>query len=172
MRSVTDEIAAARIALVPLAVSDADEMVGVLDGDELYTFIGGQPPTLPELRARYAQQVIGHSADGRYEWHNWIIRLTPGWAAVGYLQATILDDGQCAEIAWVVGRHWQGRGYAKEAAAAVVGWLDGHGIRTVQAHVHPDHTASAAVARYAGLLPTGQIEDGEQLWLRRTAMHS
>lgn len=166
---MTGEIAAARISLVPLEVSDAEEMVGVLDGDELYTFIGGHPPSLPELRARYARQAIGHSADGQHEWHNWIIRRVPDRAAVGYVQATILNHGQCAEIAWVVGRRWQGQGYAKEAATAMVGWLDGRGIQNIQAHVHPDHAASASVARHAGLLPTGQIEDGEQLWLRRPA---
>jgi RimJ/RimL family protein N-acetyltransferase len=147
-------------------VSDADEMVGVLTGSALYAFTGGAPPGLDELRARYARQVAGRSPDGREEWRNWVLRLEPGGQAVGYVQATISGEGQCAEIAWVTGLEWQGRGYATEAARALVAWLDSRGVRVIQAHIHPGHAASAAVARRAGLAPTGSIEDGEQLWRR------
>jgi len=66
----------------------------------------------------------GRSPDGREEWCNWILRREPGGEAVGYVQATISGEGRRAEIAWVVGLPWQGRGYATEAARALVGWLD------------------------------------------------
>lgn len=166
---VTDDLEARRVVLVPLTVHDAEEMVAVLAGDELYAFTGGRPPTLPELRARYARQAIGHSADGKEEWRNWIIRMVTNHTAVGFVQATVVDEGQRAEVAWVIGRAWQGQGYATEAAAALVGWLCGRGVRIVQAHIHPDHVASAAVARHAGLLPAGQFRDGEQLWHKEVA---
>lgn len=165
MRS--DLIAATRIALVPLVVGDAAEMVQVLSEPALYAFTGGRPPTLAELQDRYARQVVGHSADGQHEWHNWIIRRLPDQAAVGYVQATIAAEGRLAEIAWVVGSKCQGQGYAKEAATALVGWLQACGVSAIQAHIHPDHAASAAVARHAGLIPTGQLQDGEQLWVAR-----
>ena len=71
-----------------------------------------------------------------------------------------------AEIAWVVGLRWQGQGYATEAARALIGWLDARGAVVIQAHIHPEHAASAAVARRAGLRPSGVVEHGEQLWLR------
>jgi RimJ/RimL family protein N-acetyltransferase len=164
---VNQYISARRVALAPLEVDDADEMVRVLSACELYVFTGGRPPTLAELRAQYARQVAGHSADGREEWRNWIIRLMPDRTAIGYVQATVVDDGQRAEIAWVVGQKWQGQGYAKEAVSALAAWLWAHGVRTLQAHIHPGHAASAAVAQHAGLLPTGRIEDGEEVWLRQ-----
>ena len=66
----------------------------------------------------------------------------------------------------MIGVDWQGRGYAAEAARALVAWLDSRGVATVRAHIHPGHAASAAVARRAGLAPTGQFGDGEQLWQR------
>ena len=165
----TDQISSARLRLVPLTVADADEMVGVLSGAALYAFTGGAPPGLDELRARYARQVAGRSPDGREEWRNWVLRLGPGGQAVGYVQATITGEEQCAEIAWVIGREWQGQGYATEAARALVAWLDARGVRVIQAHIHPGHAASAAVARRAGLAPTDRTEDGEQLWLRGAA---
>jgi RimJ/RimL family protein N-acetyltransferase len=163
---VSDQIRSARVRLVPLAVTDAEEMVRVLGGADLYAFTGGAPPGLDELRARYARQAAGHAPDGRELWQNWIIRREPDGQAVGYLQATIGEEGTRAEVAWVVGLDWQGHGYATEAAQALVAWLESRRITSVQAHIHPDHGASAAVARRCGLLPTGRFEDGEQLWLR------
>jgi RimJ/RimL family protein N-acetyltransferase len=162
----TDQISTARLRLVPLTVADAAEMVEVLSGEALYAYTGGAPPGLVELRARYARQAAGRSPDGREEWRNWILRRRPGGQAVGYVQATITGEGRRAEIAWVVGLDWQGRGYASEAAWALVGWLDSRGIHVIQAHIHPGHAASAAVARQAGLRPSGAVERGEQLWLR------
>lgn len=164
--TTTDQIPSARLRLVPLTVADAAEMVGVLSGDALYTYTGGAPPDLGELRARYARQAAGRSPDGREEWHNWVLRREPGGEAVGCVQATVTGAGRRAEIAWVVGLDWQGQGYATEAAQALVTWLDTHGVRVIQAHIHPGHAASAAVARHAGLRPSGTFEDGEQLWVR------
>jgi RimJ/RimL family protein N-acetyltransferase len=162
----TDPISSPRLRLAPVAVADAAEMAGVLSGEALYDFTGGAPPGPGELRARYVRQAAGRSPDGRAEWHNWILRRRPGGQAIGYVQATITGGGQRAEIAWVVGLDWQGQGYASEAAQALVGWLDARGVRIVQAHIHPRHAASAAVARRAGLRPSGVVEDGEHLWLR------
>lgn len=68
-------IRSGRLSLTPLAVADADEMVGVLSGATLYTFTGGSPPSLAELRARYAGLAGGRSPDGHEEW--W--RGGPAW---------------------------------------------------------------------------------------------
>jgi RimJ/RimL family protein N-acetyltransferase len=161
-----DRITSARVSLIPLTVPDAEEMAGVLSAGELYRFTGGRPPALDELRATYARQVIGHSPDGSEVWRNWIIRRGDDGAAVGYVQATIADGGTRAEIAWVVGLQWQGLGYATEAARALVALLDADGVAVIEAHVHPDHAASAAVARRAGLVPTERFDEGERLWRR------
>ena len=66
-------------------------------------------------------------------------------------------------------RAWQGRGSASEVARALVGWLEGTGVTTIVARVHPRHAASATVASRAGLLPTEEIEDGERVWRRAAA---
>jgi hypothetical protein len=57
-----DLIQTARLSLVPLSPGDADEMVEVLGDRRLYEFIGGQPPTLVELRATCARLAAGHPA--------------------------------------------------------------------------------------------------------------
>ncbi|MFF6885288.1 GNAT family N-acetyltransferase [Streptomyces sp. NPDC012421] len=153
-------IRAERLDLLPLDVSHAEEMAKVLGDPALHAFIGGAPESLEELRARYVRWEAGAPEPGT-SWCNWVIRSREEGRLVGTVQATV--TGGSAEVAWVVGTDWQGRGYASEAALALVGWLRERG-RTVVAHVHPEHAASAAVARAAGLVPTGEVHDGEVRW--------
>lgn len=152
-----------RIDLVPLAVAHAEEMAEVLADPALHAFIGGAPLTPPELRARYERLAAG-SPDPAVVWCNWVVRLRDEDRLAGTVQATVTDGGRVAEIAWVVGTHWQGRGIAREAARGLVERLADQGVRTVLAHVHPEHAASAAVARAAGLAPTEEEQDGEIRW--------
>lgn len=165
--AVTEVIDTERLTLTPLAVEDAKEMVRVLADPGVYEFIGGTPPTLDQLRRQYGSQVVGHSEDGTQDWLNWIVRLRDGHAAVGTVQATVFDAGARGEIAWIVGVPWQGNGYAVEAAAAIAQWLRRRHVGWLTAHVHPEHGASVAVARSAGLAPTAEVYDGEQRWFWR-----
>ena len=149
-------------------------MVSVLAAPELYAFIGGEPPTADGLRARYERLAVGRSEDGTQEWHNWIVRRAEDQVAIGTVQATVgaaqatasgADHGRRADVAWVVGLAWQGRGYAVEAASAMVGWLRERGVAEIRAHIHPEHAASSRVAERIGLAPTGELDDeGEQIW--------
>jgi RimJ/RimL family protein N-acetyltransferase len=147
-----------------LRIEDAAEMALVLGDPELYAFTGGGPPSPDDLRDRYRHQVVGRSPDGREAWHNWIVRTLDPDEAVGFVQSTTTDGGHDADIAWVIGVRWQGRGFATEAARAIVAWLEAHGVSTITAHVHPDHVASARVAERADLLASNAVEDGERIW--------
>lgn len=162
---IASRIETDRLALLPLRVEYAGEMAGVLADPELYAFTGGEPVTADVLAARYERQTAG-STDPSSSWLNWVIRSLVVDALVGYVQATVVEAevGHVAELAWVVGTPWQGRGYAKEAAQALVGWLRGQRVRLVIAHIHPDHTASAQVAAAAGLTRTDYQLDGEVRW--------
>lgn len=155
-----------RLTLEPLQVEHAGEMVEVLSAPALYEYIGGRPPSLEQLRARYTRQAVGHSPDGCQGWLNWIARDRETGIAVGTVQATLTaaDGGLTAEIAWVVGAAHQRRGYAKEAAAAMVEWLRAKGIDAITAHIHPGHKASIGVAARLGLTATDVAEDGETRW--------
>jgi len=162
----TDLIRTARLNLVPLTAAHAEEMATVLSSPTLHTFTGGAPLTPAALRTRYERLVAG-SPDPVVSWLNWVLRLRADARLTGTVQATV--TGSEAEIAWVVGAPWQGRGLASEAAQGLVSWLAARpGIRTVVAHIHPDHHASAAVATAAGLTSTGEWQDGEIRWRRAT----
>ena len=112
-----------RLVLAPLRVADAEELVGVLGDPALHEFIGGRPDTLEELRRRYAAMLAGPGRPGEL-WRNWAVRRRADDAAVGTVQATLTRhaDGWSAEVAWVVGVPWQGRGYA--AGAGLVATAD------------------------------------------------
>jgi RimJ/RimL family protein N-acetyltransferase len=157
-----------RLSLAPLRPDDAAEMAVVLGDPALHAFIGGEPLDASELRVRFERIAIGRSEDGRAAWHNWIVRLDATGEATGTLQATVATEQGTGELAWVIGVPWQGRGYASEAAQAVVAWLESTGLATIEAHVFPGHQASEKVAARAGLSPSDDLVDGERVW-RRTA---
>jgi RimJ/RimL family protein N-acetyltransferase len=163
-------------------------MVGVLADRRLYSFYDDEPsPSLEELRDRYSRQAAGLSPDGREVWHSWIVRERATGAAIGFVQATVgatagtslasadtqetpYDGGTSAELAWVIGVPWQGRGYATEAASAVRDGVrgprstTGDDVTLVHAHIAPGHVASETVARHLGLHPSDVVHDGEIRW--------
>ena len=159
------EIATQRLLLTPLRPEDAEPMAGVLADERLHEFIGGRPASTAELRSRYRRLAAG-SPDPGEAWLNWIVRLSATSEAVGTVQATLIrrHERWDAVVAWVIGTAWQGRGYASEAARALVGWLSGQGVTVITAHIHPRHAASARVAERAGLVPTADEIDGERVW--------
>ena len=130
-------------------------------------FTGGEPADEDELRARFARQAAGRSPDGTQGWLNWVARDRATRAPVGTVQATIADDGgvRAAALAWVVATARQGEGLATEAAREAQAWLRDQGVARFVAHIHPDHQASAAVAKHLGLAPTDERHDGEVRWV-------
>ncbi|MFF7869118.1 GNAT family N-acetyltransferase [Streptomyces qaidamensis] len=160
-------ISTRRLDLLPLRVEHAEEMAAVLSDPALHTFIGGTPDTPQALRSRY-QRITAGSPDPAVSWLNWVIRLRDESCLTGTVQATVGPSGHgtVAEVAWVVGTPWQGRGIAVEAARGLVDWLGRQAVHAVAAHIHPGHRASAAVATAAGLTPTDERHDGEVRWQR------
>lgn len=165
----TELITTARLDLVPLSATHAEEMATVLSSPALHTFIGGEPLTPDALRTRYERLAAGSPDPSTAVWCNWVLRLRAESRLVGTVQATITEAASVAEIAWVVGAPWQGLGLATEAAKGLVSWLGDHAVSTIVAHIHPDHRASAAVATAVGLAPTEQWQDGEIRWQRATS---
>jgi RimJ/RimL family protein N-acetyltransferase len=159
-----EPVGTSRLILLPLRPEHAGEMAGVLADPALHAFIGGAPLSRPELRARYERLAAG-SPDPAVSWCNWVIQVRDPGCLAGTVQATIAGASELtAQVAWVVGTPWQGRGIATEAARALVAWLGRRQVRAVIAHIHPGHVPSAAVAAAAGLCPTDQWQDGERWW--------
>jgi RimJ/RimL family protein N-acetyltransferase len=159
---VAEQVSTERLELEPLRVSHAAEAARAFADERLHTFTGGSPADEAALRDRYIVQLRGSSADGSATWLNWMVRRHDTLELVGTVQATV--TAQAADLAWVVSMPHQGSGFAREAAGAMAGWLRERGVQHFTAHIHPDHAASAAVARSLGLSPTGVVVDGEIRW--------
>jgi RimJ/RimL family protein N-acetyltransferase len=156
-----------RLDLEPLTVAHAAELASLLDDIALHDFTGGAPLSAAALAARYARLSERRSPAGDQLWGNWAVRLRGTGTAVGTVQATLPAGGPAsgfAEIAWVIARPAQGRGYAKEAARSLVAVLQEAGW-TVVAHINPGHLASERVAHAAGLARTGEVHNSEIRWV-------
>jgi RimJ/RimL family protein N-acetyltransferase len=152
-----EELGTERLVLEPLRIGHAAEMVAVLADRAMYEFTGGEPPAEADLVARYTRQI------SRASWLNWILRLRSSGEALGTVQATLKDE-HTAELAWLVSSRFQGKGYAREGAAATLDWLSRNGIELFVAHIPPDHAASTAVARRLGFTSTPELKNGEIRW--------
>ena len=145
-----------------MTTGDVDALFPVLDDQRLHTFVGGSPMSRDAL-AKWIEFVTpGRSPSGDEIWCNWVVRLREDGQVIGTAQATIV--GEEASLAWTVGTAWQGQGFAKEVAAALAWWAKAHGLVWLRAAIHPEHDASAAVARSIGMAPTPEIVDGEVVW--------
>jgi RimJ/RimL family protein N-acetyltransferase len=131
------------LRLDPLVAADAEAMFALLCEPALYRWIDEAPPRdLATLHARYARLESRASADGRQAWLNWIVREREGGPPLGFVQATVLDDGS-AWIAYLLGGAHQGRGAATRATAAMLDHLAvEHGVRRLLANVEAENAPS------------------------------
>lgn len=75
------------------------------------------------------------------------------------------------ELAYTIFAPFRGRGYATEAAAALMQWACEQGIRDFVASVSPENAPSLAVVRKLGFVQTGEQwdeEDGLELVFERS----
>jgi len=171
-RQPDESVRTARLALVPVAAEDADELAVVFADERLYAFTGGRPGTVEELRDTLGRLARERATDPGAQL-NWVARRLADGQAVGMLQAVFGAEGRSAEIAWLVGVPWQDQGLASEAATAVVGWLEERAVEQVTAWIRPDHHASESVAAHAGLAVTDETRTSdrhdqvERVWRRR-----
>ncbi len=141
-------------------------MAKVVADPVLYAWTGGEPPSAAALRSQYAVWAVagGQPVPGRRFDRTWVLRLLDGGAAVGFAQLSVAPDRSAAVLAWVVGRAWQRRGFAREATARLAELARAEGVAVLRANIAAGHLASEAVASALGLEPTDRLADGERVW--------
>ena len=164
---VEEPLTTPRLSLERVRPDHADEMGVVLDDQRLHEFTGGSPTSVEGLRTRYQHLAALGRDTGPSRALHWIVRRKDDRAPIGAVQAT-MHEGE-ADIGWVIGTASQRQGFATEAAAAVVRYLEASGCTSIQAAIHIRHHASAGVAARAGLLPTAREVDGDRIWRRVVA---
>jgi RimJ/RimL family protein N-acetyltransferase len=146
-----------RLRLEPLVAAHADAMYALLKDPALYRHMDGDPPPSAEhLRGIYGKLESRSSPDGSQGWFNWVVSTLDG-PPVGYVQATVA--GELAWIAYVVGSAHQGRGYAREATAAMIDHLGAeHGVRRFLAVAEADNRPSLSLLHALGFRGAGDAE--------------
>jgi ribosomal-protein-alanine N-acetyltransferase len=83
------------------------------------------------------------------------------------------DDKNTVEIAYGIAPEHRGRGYAREAAAALAEYaLNVTGVSCVCAHTLPDNQASIRVLEACGFTFVGEVIDWEDGLVKRWELHS
>lgn len=138
------------LLLEPLVAGHAEAMFPLLSDAALYRWIDEAPPAdVARLRARYARLETRTSADGRQHWLNWVVR-RPGQPPLGYLQATVLEDGS-AWVAYLLGSAHQGQGIATRATATMLAHLEeAYGATCLLANVEAENAPSIRLLQRLG----------------------
>lgn len=143
-----------RLRLRPATLSDVDFWVGLHADPEVSRFVGEYGRERAEVRLRGIED---------------------SWAARGYglcvveSLATGEALGRCGlnwweqfgetEVGWTFAREHWGRGYATEAARAVLDWgFKDLELTRITAMIHPGNRASIAVAERLGFTPRREDE--------------
>lgn len=148
-----------RLVVSALTPDDAAGLYAALSHPEVATYIGGPDvESLEWLERRIDQVLRGPGPDRSGErWLNFVVRCDG--EICGRLEATVHSDAgeqsrahSWAEVAWVFGPRWWGRGLGGEAATWLAGQLrEAYGVEELWAAVHPDNVASIRICRRLGL---------------------
>lgn len=140
-----------RLGLRQAGAADRDELHRHWREPDVCRFLfDGVPPTAQEVDVLIADSARDFAAAG---YGLWIARTAPEGPLVGTAGLRPLDD-LGLEVHYSVAPEAWGKGYATEAAGAVVGHALGPlGLRFVLAEVDEANTASAAIVARLGLTP-------------------
>jgi len=164
----------ARLTLEPLVAAHAEAMFELLQDPALYRHLDwGPPPSVEHLRSVYGLLEARQSPDGSERWLNWVVKCDG--RCIGYVQATATDAA--CWVAYVLCSAQQGRGYAREATAAMIGHLaEAHGVRRFLATVEAANQPSIGLLQalgFRGATPAEAAPHGltatEQLWVREAS---
>jgi RimJ/RimL family protein N-acetyltransferase len=144
-----------RLRLRAWTTDDADlaRLADLYGRDEVTRWLGG-PPTVP-MRELVDRWRTVHELDRRHGC--WAIEPLQGGPPAGTLLLKPLPNGVGeVEVGWHLHPDSWGRGYATEAARAVLDRAFTEGLAEVYAVVRPGNEPSLAVCRRLGMEPLGR----------------
>ncbi|MGY1605326.1 GNAT family N-acetyltransferase [Geodermatophilus sp. SYSU D00815] len=135
------------------STEDVARLTDLYGREEVTRWIGGTPRVPPaELPERWAAV---HAQDGRFGC--WAVERPDGVVAGTVLLKPLPNGVGEVEVGWHLHPDSWGRGYATEAARAVVERGFEAGLPEVYAVVRPGNERSIAVCRRLGMAPLGRM---------------
>jgi len=135
-----------RLTLRPLTAADADWWVRLHADPEVNRFVGSYTAEQAAVRLAAIEEQWSTRGHGLC-----VVRLRATGEPIGRCGLNWWEQFDEVEAGWTLERpHW-GRGYATEAATAVLGWGFGElGLERITAMIHPGNAGSTAVAARLG----------------------
>jgi RimJ/RimL family protein N-acetyltransferase len=159
--AIAMDLTTTRLHLIPV---DAEFVQAVVDRDhtragELFQLT--VPPTWPGHRAaieRLALHLAALRADPReLAWRIRLVVLKDDRVAIGSVNLEGPPRDGCVEIGWWLLASMRGMGFAREAAAAVIDWLQAQPeVHRIIATMDDDNLASVRIATHLGMRKTAQ----------------
>ena len=138
----------------PVMRAHAAFMAGLLADELVYQFLESGPPSRDTLENQYQFLEAGTNPDRTEYWLTWIL-FCDETSAVGFVQATIRDD-KTADVSYVLGSAYQGRGYAREAVSALLDLLFREfPVVTAIAEIDARNVRSVSLVRHLGFVHSG-----------------
>lgn len=164
----------ARLTLRAHHPDDLDACAAMWADPRVYAMIGGKPRPREEVWIRLLRSIGQWSAFGYGSWllHD---RFTGRFVGeIGLIEARraiepSIDDAP--EHGWALAGDAHGQGFASEAMAAVLGWVDAQGIATTRCIIDPGNHPSIRLAERHGYgdVVTGRYHDAPILIFARHA---
>ncbi|WP_100449083.1 GNAT family N-acetyltransferase [Glycomyces xiaoerkulensis] len=143
-----------RLVLRPVTTADVEPLVEINADTEVMRYIGnGSPRTLAETRTAVEKMTRHWDEQG---WGPFVVGLAgtgePIGLAILAVPGFLPEILPAVEVGWRIGRNRWGRGYAPEAAAAVIRFaFEELGMERLVSCVHRDNTASVRVTEKLGM---------------------
>jgi RimJ/RimL family protein N-acetyltransferase len=154
---LTAPIATSRLVLRPFTLGDADDAYSYQSREDVTRYMLFDPLSRDEVVERIVNRTAAVSLENEGDWLILAVELPGGADAAGRVigdvtvRLTSAADST-AEIGWAMHPDSQGRGYAAEAAAAVLDLLfTGAGVHRVYAELDPRNAASVALCLRLGM---------------------
>lgn len=157
MQLVIPTIETERLTLRPFREADATALFELSQHPEVVRYVGDRRlPTVQEAWRAVAGW-IGHWALRGYG--QWAIEERASGSFIGRAGIINPADWPGAEVGYLLGRPWWGRGYATEAARTAMDWgFREIGFPDLLSLIDPDNLASIAVATRLGESLRGQTD--------------
>ncbi len=149
----TVELRTARLLLRPFEVTDVDDVWAYASDPEVARY----RPLPDPYRRNHAAEFVN-----RQMHTDWSVQpefaVVYGYRVIGGISLHVNPEHETAELGYLLGRRWWGRGLATEAARAVVDWgFQSFKLHKVYARAHVDNKPSWRVMERLGMTREGVL---------------
>lgn len=152
-------LASKRLEIRPWRIDEAERLLEVRSLPEIARWLSDPEPWTDLEQAREMIREWASIDLGEPRLGTWAIVPSASGVPVGTISLKRLPGSHEIEIGWYLHPDAHGRGYAVEAATAVLRHAAHVGIERVWAIMWPDNLASAKVAQRAGMIDLGVRPD-------------